>query len=395
VEDFGMSSESTVAVATDLTTRAKSVAALADQYAEFGDEHGQLADPVVEALHREGLFGMWVPRAIRGGAELDPVSSLQVLESLSYGDPSAGWVLMAAALAIGTGAAFLGDAAVEGLFGGDRLPVIAGQGTRPGTAVPHNGGFLLSGSWSFASGIKHGTHIHTLGVIQPTGEPRIFVLPVGQATLIDNWDVLGLRATGSIDYRIDSVFVPEPYTHFAVTEVPKRGGNLYTIGVIGFAELCHSGWACGIGRRLLDELSKSVLAKAGRAGAQADSDSFQEQYAKAEGTYRSARALIFETWNDVGQTLDCGDRLSVRQHSMIRLALAHATWSVQEVAAFVYKSAGTTALRAGTLQRLFRDMHAGTQHVTSAPPVFRAVGRELVGLAGGQRWQFLDLVGGH
>jgi alkylation response protein AidB-like acyl-CoA dehydrogenase len=389
-----MTSASTMTRPTDLTTRAKSVAALADQYAQFGDEHGQLAEPVVEALHREGLFGMWVPRVIRGGAELDPVSSLRVIESLSYGDPSAGWVLMAAALAIGTGAAFLGDAAVEELFVGARLPVIAGQGTRPGTAVPHDGGFLLSGSWSFASGIKHGTHIHTLGVIQTTGEPRIFVLPVGQATLIDNWDVLGLRATGSIDYKIDSVFVPEAFTHFAVTEIPKRGGNLYTIGVIGFAELCHSGWACGIGRRMLDEFSQSVVARSGRAGTQAESDSFQEQYGKAEGTYRSARAFIFETWNDVKQTLDAGDRLSVRQHTLIRLALAHATWSAQEVAAFVYKSAGTAALRAGTLQRLFRDMHAGTQHVTSAPPVFRAIGRELVGLAGGHRWQFLDLVGG-
>ena len=79
--------------------------------------------------------------------------------------------------------------------------------------MPKADGFMLSGSWSFASGIKHGTHIHTLGVIEGTGEARIFVLPVEKATLIDNWDVLGLRATGSIDYRIDSVFVPEGYTH--------------------------------------------------------------------------------------------------------------------------------------------------------------------------------------
>ena len=59
----------------------------------------------------------------------------------------------------------------------------------------------------------------------------------------------------------------------------------------------------------------------------------------------------------------------------------------------VYKTAGTIALRAGTLQRLFRDMHAGTQHVTSAPPVFQAVGRHLAGLADGYSWRFLDLVG--
>ena len=230
-------------------------------------------------------------------------------------------------------------------------------------------------------GIKHGTHIHTLGIIETTGEPRIFVLPVGKARLVDNWDVMGLRATGSIDYTIENAFIPEAYTHFAVTETPKRGGSLYTIGIIGFALMCHSGWACGIARRMLDELSAIVRSKVGRAGSIGDSDAFQEGYANAEAGYRAARAFIYETWGDIAETLNRGDKVSMRQHTLIRLALSNATWSAQEVAAFVYKTAGTVALRAGALQRLFRDMHAGTQHITSAPGVIRATGRELAGLA--------------
>ena len=376
----------------DLLGGATTAAALANEHAEQGDREGQLSAPVVEALNREGLFGMWVPRSVHGGAELDPISSLRVIESVSYGDPSAGWVLMAAALAIGTGAAYLGDDAVAELFGGERLPVIAGQGTRPGTAVPHAGGFSLSGSWSFASGIKHATHIHTLGVIEGTGEPRIFVLPVGEATLIENWDVLGLRATGSIDYRTTNLFVPEAYTHFAVMESPKRGGALYTIGIAGFAVICHSGWASGIGRRLLDELSEKVRSGIGRSGTLANSDAFHEQYAKAEATYRAARALVDEAWGSVQSSLERGGTLQVRQHTLVRLALAHITWSCHEIAQFVYTSAGTIALRGGTIQRLFRDMHAGTQHITSAPPVIRNAGRELAGLADRKKWVFLDLV---
>lgn len=101
---------------------------------------------------------------------------------------------------------------------------------------------------------------------------------------------------------------------------------------------------------------------------------------------------MYETWSNVKQALERGEKLDVRQHTTLRLALAHLTWSCHEVAEFVYKSAGTVALRAGTIQRLFRDMNAGTQHITSAPPVFRAVGRELGGLAGGKKWVFLDLV---
>src|SRR5215510_7892676 len=289
-------------LSVDYVARAKDVATLADRHADEGDRAGRLSQPVVDALHREGLFGIWVPRSVRGGLELDVLSTLQVIESMSYGDPSAGWVLMAAMLAIGTGAAYLDDDAVAQLFGGDRLPVIAGQGTRPGTAVPVAGGFWLSGSWSFASGIKHATHIHTLGIIQGTNEPRIFVLPVGQATLVDNWDVLGLRATGSIDYRIEDVFVPESYTHFAITEVPKRGGDLYRIGIIGFAVICHSAWACGIGRRLLDELAAKVRSGVGRSGTHASSDAFHEQYAKAEAAYRAARALVYESWASVRES---------------------------------------------------------------------------------------------
>jgi len=300
---------------------------------------------------------------------------------------------MAASLAIGTGGAYLKDEAVKELFSGTRLPVIAGQGTRPGTAVPTRGGFKLSGSWSFASGIKHGTHIHTLGLIDGTHEARIFVLPVDKAKLIDNWDVLGLRATGSIDYTTDNVFVPEAYTHLATTEEPLRGGNLFKLGIIGFAGMCHSGWACGIGRRVLDELAAVALERAGRGGI-AESARFHEDFANAEGVYRAARAFVYETWNDMTATLERGAKPSVRQHSLIRLALAHATWSAHEAALFAYKAAGSQALRAGTLQHLFRDMHAGTQHITSAPPVYAAIGRELAGLAKGKKWLFLNLVDG-
>jgi alkylation response protein AidB-like acyl-CoA dehydrogenase len=382
---------SATAAAIDLPARAKAVATLADRHADEGDRLGQLAQPVVDALLRERILAMWVPRTL-GGGELDAVSSLQVIENLSYGDPSTGWVAMAASLAIGTGAAYLKDDAIDELFGGGRFPVIAGQGTRPGNAVPHDGGFRLTGSWSFASGIRHATHIHTLGVIEGTGEPRIFVLPVDQATLVDNWDVLGLRATGSIDYRTDNVFVRDAFTHFAVTEEPLRGGDLYRLGIIGFAVIAHSGWACGIGRRLLDELASKVRSGVGRSGTQATSESFHEQYAQAEAAYRSARAFVYETWADVQQTMSRGERLSVRQQTLMRLAMANITWASHGVSEFVYKTAGTMALRSGTIQRLFRDMHAGTQHITSAPPVFRAIGRELAGLAEGKAWLFLDLV---
>jgi len=375
----------------ELLERARGIAPLLNEHARWGDENGRLADEVVDALHDNRIFGMWVPTEL-GGSELDPVTSLKVIEELTAADASAAWVTMAASLAIGTGAAYLGDAAVEEIFGGERFPVIAGQGTRPGTAVAQDGGHVLSGSWSFASGIKHSGFIHTLGVVEGTGEPRIFVLPVEQATLIDNWDVMGLRATGSIDYTIDSVFVPEHFSHFAVTETPERGGNLYRLGIINIAAICHTGWGLGVGRRMLEELRAMVAAKAGRPGAQADNAAFLEDYGIAEGTMRAARALVFETWNDVTETLDRGEALSVDQNTLVRLCTIHATRAAHEVVKFVYGASGTTGLRYSPIQRYFRDMHAGTQHVIPSRPILQTVGRKLAGLAEGQHWQFLELV---
>ena len=298
------------------------------------DRQGRLAEPVVEALHREGLFGMWVPRHPRR-RRTRPGVVAGGIEHVPYGDPSAGWVLMAAALAIGTGAAYLGDEAVRSCSV-RTVPVIAGQGTRPGMPRRHDGGFRLSGSWSFASGIKHATHIHTLGLIQGTSEARIFVLPVGQATLIENWDVLGLRATGSIDYthrqRVRAGGVHPP----GGTESPRRGGALYTIGIAGFAVICHSGWACGIGRRLLDELAAKVQAGVGRSGTLAASEASTSSTRRRRAKYRAA-ARAGATRPGATSSADAGAASAdVRQQTLIRLALAHTTWACHEVAQFVY-----------------------------------------------------------
>jgi alkylation response protein AidB-like acyl-CoA dehydrogenase len=386
-----MTAGTTFELRTDLAERAERLLPLLDKYQEHSDEAGELAPEVVEAFHREGMFKMWVPKRL-GGSELAPLDALEVIQILSYGDPSAGWVQMAACLSTGTGAAYLGPNAVDELFADGGYPVIAGQGTRPGTAKSVDGGYLLSGEWSFASGLKHGSHIHTLAIIQETGEPRIFVLPVDEAQLFqESWDVLGLRGTGSIDYHINDVFVPEEYTHFAFSRDGSRG-DIYRLGVIAFASVCHTGWAMGVGRRLLDELRDLVQSKRGRAGSAAESDHFQIQFAEAEAKYRAARAFAIEAWTDVEQTFNAGQPISVRQDTLIRLAMGHITKTLFEIAGFVYLAGGTTALRRGPIERMVRDVHAGSQHITSSPNAWRNCGRELAGLAEGMHWILLDLV---
>ncbi|MGW2156264.1 acyl-CoA dehydrogenase family protein [Nonomuraea sp. NPDC001699] len=370
--------------------RARDLRPLIESEAAEAEALGRLTEPVVTALHEAGLFDVWLPAPL-GGAELSPPELLAVFEELSYADPSTGWVVMATTLENGTGGAYLGDEAVEDIFRGPRTPLFAGQGTRPGTAVPEDGGFRLTGRWSFASAMPHARYVHSLGVVEGTGEERIFITPVEDAKLLGNWDVLGLRATGSVDYAIDGAFVPESRTHPFAQREPLRGGAIYRLGLLDQALICHSAWALGVGRRLLDELVRHVAARAGRPGQLADSDTFHAGLARAEAAHRAARALVRETWDDTARTLDAGGPLSTRQETMVRLALNHATSTLTDVAGFAYTSGGTTALRDGLLQRLFRDAHAGAQHITSGPQALRECGRELAGLAPGEEWAVFSL----
>ncbi|WP_448608770.1 acyl-CoA dehydrogenase family protein [Geodermatophilus sp. URMC 60] len=375
----------------DLVAAAREIQSLVRENAAANEAAGRLADAVDDALHETRLFGMWTPKEL-GGAECDPMSSLEIVQTLAEADPSTAWVHMAASLAIGTGGAYLQDEAVKEMFSGERLPVVAGQGTRPGTAVTDGDGYRLSGDWSFASGIKHSQWIHTLGIIQETGEPRIFVLPVEKAELLETWDVMGLKATGSIDYKIRDVFVPEAFTHLGPVETPLRGGWIFKLGIMHFALIGHSGWALGVARRMIDDLAEQVRAKAGRAGSMADSTRFLAVYGELEAKYHAARAFVNEVWRDATETLQNGGELDSEQRTKLRLALYNATWTAEAISVEVYKAAGTAALRTGPMQQYFRDMHAGTQHVTSAPHVLEGCGKYLAGLAPEHTWLYMNLV---
>lgn len=374
-----------------LLDQAKKLHPLIAEHMAGNDERGRLADEVIDELHDAGIFGMWLPCDL-GGFELPPIESLELMESLAYSDPATAWVVMAIALATGSAGAYLDSEASTKLFSAKRIPTIAGQGTRPGKAVPVDGGYLLSGEWNFASGIKHATHIHTAAIVEGTSEMLIFILPTEQATLVDNWDVMGLRATGSLDYSIDEVFVPSIYTHRVTETVPVTGGSLFSLGISNFALIAHSAWAVGVARRLLDELAAQAQSRKGRAGQFSSSDSFHEQYAQAEALWHGARAFVFEQWKILEKTVERGYTPSVREDTLRRLAMTNATEVLHKIAAFVYKSAGTSALRSGVIQTIFRDAHAGTQHASSSPAVVQNLGRELAGLADGSHWVFFQLV---
>jgi alkylation response protein AidB-like acyl-CoA dehydrogenase len=377
-----------------MTKRIAEIAPVLRAEAEKSEELRRPTDEVARALDETGVLRIGIPAEL-GGYEFSPTQVVRAIEQLSYHDASVGWTVMAVQMITGATAAYLGAEAAEDMFAdvpAGRHALLAGQGTRLGTAVLADGGYRVSGQWGFASGITLATHIHTAAFCAETGQALVFSFPKEQVRLVDNWDVMGLRATHSIDYLCDDVFVPSTHVFEATTMRNHHGGAVYHLGVVNLAVICHTGWALGVGRRMLDELKSLALMKTGTHGASVDTGYFHAAYAKAEAKYRAARAWAYELWADNEATLDRGDLLSAEQETLTRLMLNNTTWSVAEVGETVYHWAATTALRRGDLQRYFRDLNAGTQHITSGPVLLQNCGRHLAGMAPDAHWEFLDLV---
>ncbi|WP_433654736.1 acyl-CoA dehydrogenase [Nocardia sp. CA-128927] len=362
--------------------------------AAAADKLGRLTDDTAQSLLATGIVRAGLPENL-GGDEFSPRQLIQTIERLSYYDAAAGWTMMVLQMVTGSTAAYLGAEAAADLFpdvpaGAHAL--LSGHGTRPGRAVPVDGGYLVSGEWQFASGMALATHIHSAIQVEGTGEPRILAMPKSQVNLVDNWDVLGLRATSSIDYHCTDVFVPQTHTYPATTMVPANGGAIYRIGVVNMSAIVHTGWALGVGRRLLDEMKLYASKKSGTFHAAVDTAQFHAAYAKAEATLRAARAWVMEVWQGNEETLDAGAPLSTEQETLIRLVLNHTTWTAHDVGQTVHRWAATTAIRRGPIDRFLRDLGTGSQHITSGPVVLQNCGKWLSGAQSGAHWEFLDLV---
>jgi alkylation response protein AidB-like acyl-CoA dehydrogenase len=379
-----------------LVAKAKSLSLVFRAEAAKHERDGRLSDTTITALKDAGFFGLLVPRCF-GGYEAGPVETLAVFEAVAEADGSTGWVLMACNVGTGSAAGYLPPAGANAVFG-KHIPIIAGEGGPRGRAVREGKGYRLTGRWSYGSGVLHTEYLHTGGMVMENGAPKetlTFIVPTKEGKFLGNWDVLGLNGTGSIDYGLENVFVPEEFTHSPNALEPRQGGSLYRLGIVGMSPLGHTGFTLGLGRRILDELKALVHAPTGRPSPLAEfggSDSFQENFAASEGKLRAARAFCYDVWNDVEASLARDEALSSRQFTLTRLCLAHVTNAVMEIATFAHRAGGGVALRSGILQRCFRDMFAATQHRIVSADMLGECGRELLGLAEDKMWTSRGLV---
>jgi indole-3-acetate monooxygenase len=278
---------------------------------ERAEELRTLPNDAVALLRSLGVFWLKTPGEL-GGTPLSPLEFSDVIEELSYADTSSAWAAMIGAGCNGLAGGWLPEDGAQQVFGSGAertRTVVAGQLAPRGTGHRVRGGYLVSGRWSFSSGIVHADWL--IGAFKPGDEeeaapsaeladgPReggfgrmvVFLVPKAQAEVIDNWHVAGLQGTGSLDFSVDGIFVPSELT-YDLGAPAVRGGDLFRLGMPAFVSNEVPPLAIGLARRALDDMTELAAHTARFPGGPTVSERpvFHKELGRAETRVRGGRA---------------------------------------------------------------------------------------------------------
>jgi indole-3-acetate monooxygenase len=353
------------------------------------DRNRQLSPHVVSAMHEIGLFYLWLPCEL-GGPALNLGDTARVLEAVAQIDGSPAWCACIATTYSRLGA-FLPHHVASKIFVEDRA-IVAGT-FAGGRADVATGGYRLTGRMPYSSGIRHSAWAVGGGPVFKDGIPRLMangaqetrtmVYPSSQIEVLDTWDVGGLRGTGSHDYVVSDLFVPDEQTVLMHGESTGCAGGLYRIPPYSAYPVPVAAVPLGIARSALNLFYNLAATKIPRSGVQAvrEDASVQVAIGRAEGALRSARAFLFEMTEELDNASEAGEEMSVSQRMMLRLACAQVASAAKETVQIVYDAAGGSSVyEANGIQRCFRDLYAATQHLQVQTVNFKWAGQVAMGL---------------
>ena len=327
----------------------------------------------VKALSEENLWGIMTPQEV-GGGELPISEVLDIFEEVARADGSTGWCLMAGASAVAYFGAYCPSSFTDKFFA-NGIPLVAGQFAPNGMGRRVEGGYQLTGQYSFGSGIDYANWVGAGFLVPPPEgsdaphEYRFTAVPKSEVELLGNWDVMGLRQTASLDYKVEDVFVPEESTFLFATPTRRRGGPIFEMGVMALTAAGHAGFALGVARRALDELKATSKTKIrmGSGNYLQDGEDFLRRLGQLESRFRAARAWVYETFEAMESRATEIEVVDPEFVTLVRQSTVHVTEEAAEIVREVYLLAGTTSLREGPIQRCFRDIHAASQHFFASP----------------------------
>ncbi len=358
---------------------ARDLKPLIDAEADGMESGRAISKPVVDALAETGIFWLLVPREW-GGAGLGIVDSLKVIEELARSDGSTGWAIMANAFSIGIAAGYLDEAGGRELFAGDDKGITAGMILPTGKGVRVEGGYRVNGTYGFGSGSGHASWIGAGFVLHDDegnpqfsadGQPvcRVAFIPRSEINFLGGWDVMGMVATGSDNYAVTDVFVPDAHAMDTFSTVPTRGESVYKLGLLGIGVGGHAPVALGIAQRAMEEIAVIAAAKTrpGYPSVIGDSDMFRREFATNEALLQAARLYVYEAHRDAEAAAEAGE-LTDEQRARLRQVTTWVQDVARDVVGFAYNWGGSVSIRnPSVLGRCMRDISVGTQHMLVEP----------------------------
>ncbi|WP_273434684.1 acyl-CoA dehydrogenase family protein [Sandarakinorhabdus limnophila] len=363
--------------------------AVAARAADTESQRRLPADLAAE-LAQASLFRMLVPQSL-GGAEVDVATLFTSLEQLGRADAATGWCVMIGGTTALISAWLPMEHAREIWF--DPNVITGGVFAPMGRAAVEGGDYLVSGRWAWGSGSANCSWLLGGAVIMdggemlrlPSGAPdhRMMVMRRAEVELIDTWDALGMRGTGSGDLAAKDVRVPQSRSVSFITDTPREAGPLYRFAPFGLLALGIAAVASGNALGALDDLKALAVAKKGQGSSRSlvERGVVQADFAVAQADLDAARALVHAEIATAWDRVVAGDALELSARARLRLAATRLTQVSARVAAKMHELAGGTSVYAShPLNRRFRDAHVATQHVMVAPPTLELAGRVLLGL---------------
>jgi alkylation response protein AidB-like acyl-CoA dehydrogenase len=371
--------------------RAWALAPVVAQWRDAGEQERHVPRPLFKALRDAGVFKMSAPTAV-GGAEVDEETALRVIEEFARQDGSVGWNVMIASNAAII-ASYLPVAALREVYRGGPSTVIASALAPQGAAIPVPGGFRLTGCWPFASGCHQADWMagssavmaHGTPQLRPDGRPHIrtFFVPVAACEFLDTWHTAGLRGTGSHDWQVTDLFVPEERSFSILFNGPSEPGSLSIRDFPAYGGPRIAAVALGIARDAIDAFTALAMTKTPLLATStlATQHTTHERVGRAEALLRAGRAFLYETVRELPYGPTWSAELSDDLRASIRLAGARAAQNAAEAVDLMFNAAGTTSIYASSrLERCFRDVHVATQHIAVAPSNIEMVGQYCLGL---------------
>jgi alkylation response protein AidB-like acyl-CoA dehydrogenase len=356
------------------------------------EELGTLAPEAVEALRGAGLFRLKLVEEF-GGAEVDAVTEMMVLEEIAYHDFTSAWCTMVGATAIASLGAFLPPAGLSHVFRDGKIPTAAISFFPAGRARPEGDGYRLNGRWRFGSGIRHAEWAVGGTLVEDPeggngGRPKVIfaAVPMEVVTIHDNWGgVTGLRGTGSSDFEVKDHFLPKELTFVwdLLDPKPARGGPSYLFPPFSYVAKEHGSVAIGAARRALDEIAAIATRTQGtfRASKLADRQIFIRFVGEADLRLRSARALMHQRYDDLYNKAAAGIPVDGEAIADVRAICLLATDIAVDIASKAYHFAGNTGLHhPHVLGRLLRDLNTAGIHQVMSDTAYENHGRYRMGL---------------